>query len=56
MDPLINPPNIVIDDIGDITLEPNVGLCTIINTSEPQVVDSSPSSPKVARLKKLTKR
>ncbi len=55
MDPLINLPNIVVDDIGDITLEPNVGLCIIINTSEPQVVDSSPSSLKVARPKKSTK-
>jgi hypothetical protein len=44
-----------VDDIGDITLEPNVGLCTIINTNEPQVVDSSPSSLKVARPKKSTK-
>ncbi len=39
MDPFINPLNIVVDDIEDITLEPNVGLCTIINTSAPQVVD-----------------
>jgi len=45
MDPLINPPNIVVDGIEDITLETNVGLCMIINTSEPQVVDSSLSSP-----------
>jgi hypothetical protein len=44
-----------IDDIGDITLEPNVGLCTIINTSEPQVVDSSPSSFIVTRPKMSTK-
>jgi hypothetical protein len=51
MDPFINPSNIVVDDIGDITLEPSVGLCTIINTSAPQVVDPSPSNPKVARLK-----
>jgi hypothetical protein len=51
MDPFINPLNIVVDDIGDITLEPSVGLCTIINTSAPQVVDPSPSNPKVARLK-----
>jgi hypothetical protein len=42
MDPLINPPNIVVDDIKNITLEPNVGLCMIINISEPQVVDLSP--------------
>jgi hypothetical protein len=40
MDPFINPLNIVVDDIEDITLEPNVGLCMIINTSAPQVVDS----------------
>ncbi len=26
MDPFINPPHIVIDDIGDITLEPSVGM------------------------------
>jgi hypothetical protein len=25
MDPLVNPPNIVVDDIRDITLEPSVG-------------------------------
>ncbi len=25
MEPLVNPPNIVIDDIRDITLEPSVG-------------------------------
>jgi hypothetical protein len=25
MDPFINPPDFVIDDIGDITLEPSVG-------------------------------
>jgi hypothetical protein len=53
MDPLINPPNIVVDDIGDITLELGVGPHTSTNTSAPQVVDLSPSSPKVARLKKL---
>ncbi len=52
MDPFINPSNIVVDDIGDITLEPSVGLCTIINTSAPQVVDPSPSSFKVIKPKK----
>jgi hypothetical protein len=52
MDPLVKPPNIVVDDIGDITLEPSVGPHTIINTSAPQVVDSSPLSLKDARSKK----
>jgi hypothetical protein len=55
MDPFVNPPNIVVDDIGDITLEPSVGLHTIINTSAPQVADPSPSSPKAVRPKKSTK-
>jgi hypothetical protein len=50
MDPLINPPNIVVDDIRDITLEPRVGLHMITKTSAPQVADPSPSSPKVAIL------
>jgi len=54
MDPLINPPNIVVDDIGDITLELGVGLHTSTNTSAPQVADPSPSSPKLARPKKST--
>jgi hypothetical protein len=35
MDPFVNPRNIVVDDIGNITLEPNVGLCMITNTNEP---------------------
>jgi hypothetical protein len=52
MDPFINPPNIVVDDIGDITLELGVGPRTITNTNAPQVVDPNPSSPKVARLEK----
>jgi hypothetical protein len=43
MDPLINPPNIVIDGIGDITLEPSVGPYTITNTSAPHVANPSPS-------------
>jgi hypothetical protein len=43
MDPLINPPNIIDDDIGDITLEPSVGSHTNINTSAPQVANPSPS-------------
>ncbi len=55
MDPLANPPNIVVDHIGDITLEPSVGSHTIINTNAPQVVDPSPLSPKAARSKKSTK-
>jgi hypothetical protein len=52
MDPLINLPNIVVDDIGDITLEPGVGLHTNINTSAPQVANPSPSSLKAIRLEK----
>jgi hypothetical protein len=52
MDPLVNLPNIVVDDIGDITLEPGVGPHTIINTSAPQVVDPNPSSHKATRLEK----
>jgi hypothetical protein len=55
MDPLVNPPNIVVDDSGDITLEPCVGPHMITNTSAPQVVDPSPLSLKVARLEKSTK-
>ncbi len=46
MDPFINPLNIVVDDIGDITLKPCVGSHTITNRSAPQVTDSSPSNPK----------
>ncbi len=53
MDQLVNPPNIVVDDIGDITLEPCVCLHMIINTSAPQVVDPSLSSLRVARIEKL---
>jgi hypothetical protein len=53
MDPLVNCPNIVIDDIGNITLEPSVGLYTNSNTSAPQVVDPSFSNPKAARPEKL---
>jgi hypothetical protein len=56
MDPLVNPHNVVVDDIGDITLELGVGMHTIINTSAPQVVNLSPSSPKVARLEKSNRR
>jgi hypothetical protein len=52
MDPLVNPPNIVVDGIKDITLEPSVGLHMIINTSAPQVANPNP---KVARLEKLVK-
>jgi hypothetical protein len=55
MDPLVNPPNIVVDDIGDITLEPCVGPHMIINTNAPQVMDPSPLSPKIARPEKSTK-
>jgi hypothetical protein len=53
MDPLVNPPNIVVGEIQDIALKLGVGLHTIINTSAPQVADPSPSSLKVARPKKL---
>jgi hypothetical protein len=52
MDPLINPPNIIVDDIGDMTLEPFVGLHTFTNTSVPQVTDLNPSSHKATRLEK----
>jgi hypothetical protein len=55
MDPFVNLPNIVVDDIGDITLEPNVGLHMIINTSAPQVADLSFSSHKVIRLENSAK-
>jgi hypothetical protein len=37
MDLLINPPNIIVDDIGDITLEPGVGPDTITNKSAPKL-------------------
>jgi hypothetical protein len=47
MDPFINPPNIIVDDIRDITLELYVGSHMFFNTSAPQVGDPSPSSPKV---------
>jgi hypothetical protein len=55
MDPFINLPNIVVDDIGDITLEPSVGLHMITNTNAPQVMDLSPSSPKAIRPEKPAK-
>jgi hypothetical protein len=54
MDPLINLPNIVVDDLGDITMELSVGTCTITNTSAPQVVDPSPLSLKSTKLEKST--
>jgi hypothetical protein len=50
MEPFINPPNIVVDDIGDIILELGVGPHMNINTNAPQVADPSPSSPKATRL------
>jgi hypothetical protein len=50
MDPFVNPPNIVVDDIRDITLELDVGPQMIINTNAPQVADPSP---KVAKPEKL---
>jgi hypothetical protein len=49
---LVNPLIIVVDDIGDITLEPCVGPHTITNTNAPQVKDLSPSSPKAIKPKK----
>jgi hypothetical protein len=55
VDPLINPPIIVVDDIGDITLEPGGGLHTIINKNAPQVVHPSLSSLKITRPSKSTK-
>jgi len=54
MDPFVNPPTIVANDIGDITLEPRVGPHMITNTSAPQVTNPSPSSPKVIKPKKST--
>jgi hypothetical protein len=35
MDPLVNPPNIVIDDIRDITLEPGMGPHMILTQVHP---------------------
>jgi hypothetical protein len=55
MDPLVNLPNIVVDDIRDITLELGVGPHTITKTSAPQVVDLNPSSHKATRLEKSIK-
>jgi hypothetical protein len=55
MDTLVNPPNIVVDDIGDITWELGMGPHTIINTSGPNVANLSPSSPKVTKLENLMK-
>jgi hypothetical protein len=52
MDPLINPPNIIDVDIGDIALEPPVSLHTVTNTNVPQVTDLNPSSTKATRLEK----
>jgi hypothetical protein len=54
MDPFVNPPNIVVDDIRDITLELNVGPHMVTNTNAPQVANINPSSPKVARLENST--
>jgi hypothetical protein len=51
MDPLTNPPNIIVDNIKDITLELNLGPHMVTNTSAPQVVDPSPSSLKTTRPK-----
>ncbi len=52
IDPLVNPPNIAIHDIRDITLELGVGLHTIINTNALQVADPNPSNLKIARSEK----
>jgi len=54
MDPFVNPPNIVVDDIGGITLELNVGQHMVTNTNAPQVADLNPPSLKVARLENST--
>ncbi len=54
IDPLINSLNNIIDNIGNITLQLGVGPYIIINTSAPQVLDPSPSSPKASRPKKST--
>jgi hypothetical protein len=54
MDPFVNPPTIIANDIGDITLELGVGPHMITNTSAPQVANPSPSSPKVIKPKKST--
>ncbi len=45
-------PNIIIDDIGDITLELGVGMCMITNTNAPQVIDRSASNPKATKPRK----
>jgi hypothetical protein len=42
VDPLVNSPNIVVDDIGDITMELGVGPHKVTNTSAPKVVHLSP--------------
>jgi hypothetical protein len=55
MDPLINLPNIIVDDIGDITLELGVDPHTIINTSAPKLQIQVLLSPKATRLDKLAK-
>jgi hypothetical protein len=52
MDPLVHPPNIVVNDVGDITLKLGVGSHMITNTSAPQVVNPSPSSLKIVRPEK----
>jgi hypothetical protein len=52
MNPLVNPLNIVVNDVGDITLELGVGSHMITNTSAPQVVNPSPSSLKIVRPEK----
>jgi len=54
MDPFVTPPNIVVDDIRDITLELNVGPHMVTNIDAPHVANLNPSSPKVARLENST--
>jgi hypothetical protein len=55
MDPLINPLNIVVDDIMDITLKPNVDPHMATNTSASQVAHPNPSKPKATKPLKSTK-
>jgi hypothetical protein len=49
VDPLVNPTNIAIDNILDITLEPQVHPCMITNINAPQVVHQNPLNHEVAR-------
>jgi hypothetical protein len=49
MDPLVNLPNIVVDDFRDITMELGVGPCMITNTSAPQVASPRPKATKLEK-------